>query len=93
MVTENMCLHQHPSLLFFKYFHSIAGKYWMDNLYCTGEEERISHCRFDGWGNHDCENQEAAGVVCKPNEETITTTESPVIVKKLKHGIKVSPNV
>ena len=60
----------------------------MDNLQCTGEETRISQCRFDGWGNHDCEFQEAAGVVCRQNEEI--TTESPRPPEKLKHDIKVS---
>jgi len=38
---------------------------WMDNLYCTGNETELSHCPFDGWLKHDCNTNEAAGVVCR----------------------------
>lgn len=44
-------------------------KYWMDNLYCTGKEKELAECRFDGWGNSDCEDSEAAGVVCNVEKE------------------------
>lgn len=37
----------------------------MDNLYCSGREKNLTDCHFDGWGNHDCEHTEIAGVVCK----------------------------
>lgn len=37
---------------------------WMDNMFCTGREFRLDRCRFDGWGVHDCNHAEAAGVVC-----------------------------
>lgn len=38
----------------------------MDNLYCVGGEKNLTECRFDGWGVSDCEESEAAGVVCIP---------------------------
>lgn len=38
---------------------------WMDNLFCTGGEYRLDRCRFDGWGVHDCNHAESAGVVCE----------------------------
>jgi len=47
---------------------------WMDNLYCYGTEKRLDRCRFDGWGAHDCERTEAAGVVCTPHPPSTTTT-------------------
>ena len=52
---------------------------WMDNLYCYGTEARLDKCRFDGWGVHDCDRTEAAGVRCKrpPPPSTTTTTTTP----------------
>jgi lysyl oxidase-like protein 2/3/4 len=48
-------------------FGHARRKYWMDNLYCNGREKELSECRFDGWGESDCDHSEAAGVVCKVN--------------------------
>ncbi|XP_012136331.2 lysyl oxidase homolog 3A isoform X2 [Megachile rotundata] len=56
-----------------------SGRYWMDNVYCDGSEDELSKCRFDGWGTSDCENSEAAGVICaheeQNEEETIRRTK------------------
>lgn len=41
----------------------------MDNVFCTGNESEITDCRFDGWGNNDCTETEAAGVICYEEEE------------------------
>ena len=37
----------------------------MDEVQCTGDEEFIANCPFDGWGSHDCSHYEDAGVVCE----------------------------
>ena len=52
---------------------------WMDNVYCYGTEKRLEDCRFEGWGIHDCDRTEAAGVRCKPHPppSTTTTTTTP----------------
>uniref|UniRef100_A0A8D9AQY5 Lysyl oxidase homolog 2 n=1 Tax=Cacopsylla melanoneura TaxID=428564 RepID=A0A8D9AQY5_9HEMI len=47
------------------YFGRSKKKFWMDNVWCSGYETAISNCRFDGWGEHDCEPDEAAGVICE----------------------------
>ncbi|XP_018336928.1 lysyl oxidase homolog 2B [Agrilus planipennis] len=39
-------------------------KFWMDNIYCNGTEKELTLCRFNGWGNSDCDINEAAGVIC-----------------------------
>lgn len=60
----------------------------MDNLYCTGREKNLTDCHFDGWGNHDCEPTEIAGVVCKVlPKAVIIPAKSPTDFEKLKaHG-------
>lgn len=60
----------------------------MDNLYCTGREKNLTDCHFDGWGKHDCETTEIAGVVCKvPPKAIVVPLKSPTALDKLKaHG-------
>ncbi|KAG5667736.1 hypothetical protein PVAND_015706 [Polypedilum vanderplanki] len=65
-------------------FGNARRKYWMDNLYCNGKEKEISDCRFDGWGNNDCDYTEAAGVICEveKNEKVpLKTTKKPKSTK------------
>ncbi|KAB7505801.1 Scavenger receptor cysteine-rich type 1 protein, partial [Armadillidium nasatum] len=61
-------------------------KYWMDNLFCYGTEKKLVDCRHDGWGRHDCENDEAAGVVCE--QHPVVTTQSPTTSPPLKDAPK-----
>lgn len=54
----------------------------MDNLYCTGQEQHIEECPFDGWGVHDCGRDEAAGVECLLPRPPPTTSDPPARAKK-----------
>jgi len=56
---------------------------WMDNMYCYGTEKTLDKCRFDGWGTHDCERTEAAGVRCTPHPPSTTTTTTTTPVPKI----------
>ncbi|XP_050429469.1 lysyl oxidase homolog 2 [Adelges cooleyi] len=76
------------------HFGQTTRSYWMDNIRCGGEEKELSDCRFDSWGESDCDPSEAAGVVCESSntQQNITTTAPTEIPQKKikKHKIKDS---
>nr|XP_058957417.1 deleted in malignant brain tumors 1 protein-like [Pocillopora verrucosa] len=47
-------------------FSRASGKIWMDNVDCGGNERRLKLCNHAGWGQHDCNHDEDAGVLCIP---------------------------
>ena len=53
--------------------HNGSGQIWLDNVACGGYEQNLGNCPHNGWGNHNCEHFEDAGVECysagtvKPN--------------------------
>lgn len=58
----------------------------MDNIYCDGSELELSKCRFDGWGQSDCEPSEAAGVMWKTNETALSSNNlEPILATKKLH--------
>ncbi|CAG0897803.1 unnamed protein product, partial [Darwinula stevensoni] len=75
------------------YFGEAKARIWMDNVYCMGDEETLSACRFDGWGINDCGKNEGAGVTCDALSSSTTSTsrtssetlsgDMPVQAKKL----------
>ncbi|XP_055699562.1 lysyl oxidase homolog 3 [Phlebotomus papatasi] len=76
------------------YFGAARRKFWMDNVECTGKEPELIGCRFDGWGLSDCEENEAAGVVCKapPTPSTaknLTRTVRPKYRIKTGHSLQM----
>ena len=64
-------------------FGYTPSQIWMDNIYCYGTEERLEDCRFEGWGVHDCDRTEAAGVRCKPHPPSTTTTTTTTPAPKV----------
>ncbi|KAL3271631.1 hypothetical protein HHI36_022105 [Cryptolaemus montrouzieri] len=43
--------------------------YMMDDVTCEGNETSLKDCDFNGWGSHDCTDQEVVGVICKAAHE------------------------
>ena len=41
-----------------------TGPIWLDSLVCQGDEESISDCDHQPWGEHNCEHQEDVGICC-----------------------------
>ena len=45
-----------------------TGPIYMADVNCKGNETRLNQCEFRGWGFHNCEHSEDAGVVCGAGE-------------------------
>ena len=45
-----------------------VGPVFLDELQCTGTEERLLDCPSDGLGRHDCSHFEDVAVICNRTE-------------------------
>uniref|UniRef100_A0A672Y7Y1 SRCR domain-containing protein n=1 Tax=Sphaeramia orbicularis TaxID=375764 RepID=A0A672Y7Y1_9TELE len=55
------------------HFGQGSGVIWLDNVMCTGTESNLMECQHQGFGIHDCDHQEDAGVVCEVRLVNSTT--------------------
>ena len=46
-----------------------AGQIWLDNVQCTGRENRLVDCPANTFGTHNCNHGEDAGVRCPAERE------------------------
>ncbi|XP_037394047.1 deleted in malignant brain tumors 1 protein [Pygocentrus nattereri] len=46
------------------HFGSGSGPIWRDDIFCNGSESTLKHCRSQGWGKHNCDHKQHAGVIC-----------------------------
>ena len=47
-------------------YGSGTGRILLDNVTCAGNEEHITECGHNGWGNFSCSMSSAVGVNCGP---------------------------
>ena len=41
-----------------------TGQIWLDYVNCTGNEQNLTSCPHNAWGNHNCSHAQDAGVEC-----------------------------
>ena len=46
-------------------FGAGEGQIWMDDVACTGSENRLNECEHRGWGDHNCGHNEDVAVICE----------------------------
>nr|XP_020494567.1 scavenger receptor cysteine-rich type 1 protein M130-like [Labrus bergylta] len=65
--------------LFVKYkafFGTGQDQVWLDDVECTGHEKSLADCPHRGFGEHDCDHSEDAGVVCSATVKLSNGTEA-----------------
>uniref|UniRef100_A0A3B5B0V3 SRCR domain-containing protein n=1 Tax=Stegastes partitus TaxID=144197 RepID=A0A3B5B0V3_9TELE len=58
------------------FFGSGQDQVWLDDIECTGHEKSIADCPHRGFGEHDCDHSEDAGVVCSEWVRLLNGTDS-----------------
>lgn len=53
------------------YFGRGQDQVWLDDIECTGHEKSLAQCPHRGFGEHDCDHNEDAGLVCSGNTGSI----------------------
>ncbi|KAM3603145.1 uncharacterized protein V6R79_017242 [Siganus canaliculatus] len=57
------------------FFGRGSDQVWLDDVECTGIEKSLSECPHRGFGEHDCDHNEDAGIVCSDSVRLYNGTD------------------